>query len=53
MIGEDRVIEKRILFVDGKAAISAEDLAELYRINENIIVGVIEQRENDFPGDPS
>jgi len=50
MLKEDRVIEK-IILVDGKPVISAKDLAELYGLNENIIVRIIEQRENDFPVD--
>ncbi len=50
MLTEDRVIEK-IVLVDGKPVISAKDLAELYGLNENIIVRIIEQRENDFPVD--
>lgn len=50
MLREDNVIEKVIL-VDGKPVISAKDLAELYGLNENVIVGIIEQRENDFPVD--
>ncbi|OGX29664.1 MAG: hypothetical protein A3F87_01700 [Omnitrophica WOR_2 bacterium RIFCSPLOWO2_12_FULL_51_24] len=50
MLREDKVIEK-IIMKDGKLAISAKDLAGLYKVDESTVVGVIEQKENDFPAD--